>query len=319
MSQYNLTLINVNNEKFYLNNKMIALNETNILEKIWLNAEINDKIINRVYEYKILNNYDFRYFLFNFLRSIDEIYQTKIIPILYGFSLDFNREIFEKSSQIGIIHLVIISGMHFNLLFLIFTNIFKKRFKFMPIIIIIVYWVLCFKTISVNRAFFAIIIGLVLKKYQANTNYKFLLVFGSSFLFTPNINILNAGYWLSFILSFLIKKIFDKSKALDKIISYFYIWILSISIQLIWKDRINLTSYVAGILFMPLIEILYLNLTIFILFPLIPRVLINFLEFLLNILVNYQIIIQNSLVINTIIWTISIFIFFGHFIDKKVK
>ncbi|UWV77323.1 ComEC/Rec2 family competence protein [Mycoplasmopsis cynos] len=167
MSQYNLTLINVNNEKFYLNNKMIALNETNILEKIWLNAEINDKIINRVYEYKILNNYDFRYFLFNFLRSIDEIYQTKIIPILYGFSLDFNREIFEKSSQIGIIHLVIISGMHFNLLFLIFTNIFKKRFKFTPIIIIIVYWALCFKTISVNRAFFAIIIvKFCIKKYH---------------------------------------------------------------------------------------------------------------------------------------------------------
>lgn len=314
----NYKLLNINNEAFYLNLNNVNI-KLNLWDKVLINGEISNKYFNYIKDLKVLNSYDIRYHIFSFANSINQIYSQFLIPLLFGSSVNYQTSPFVYASELGLIHILIISGMHFQLLFAFLKVCFKGKLKNISYILCIIYWLMCLKTISVNRAFFTIMLNYFVNK-KLDKEYKFLFILVLTVLFTSNLQANSQGYWLSFILSIFIsnmeKENYKKSIG-TYLVTYFHIWLISTSLIIIWKDQINLSSWFLSIFISPIFEILYIILIIFIWLPPAISLIQLFLDNLLWLLMYLKLTIDINLILKVILPSITLISFLTVFINKK--
>lgn len=314
--EYKTTLIDINSNSYYLPNNVFKLENNHLLTKLWIQHEIHENHIVKVFDYKILNSYDFRYYYFKILWSLDKVYEQSVISILYGFGVNYNYGIIKTSKDLGIIHFLIISGMHFNILFAFLVFVFRKKFTWIAYLLVIIYWLICYKSISVNRAFISLIINKLVKK-KFNISNDFLITFYLTIIFTLNLKILSSGFWLSFLLSFYLKLWKSDKKWIYYLMQYFNLWIISVSLQLIWQDKIYVSSWIISMVLSPIIEFFYLGLTFLLIIPVVVKAIINLYQLILSLFTSFSIIIQNNYFIQSTTGITSSLIFFAHFFKKN--
>lgn len=247
------TIINSFNIKFFLiNNNNIE--KLMIFEKINLEGMIKNNVFTEITKLRIMNNWDPRYYIFNLMINWDKIYKNFIFPILYGVNINYENHIFKNASNSGIIHLLIISGLHFQILFLFLQKVFKRKLIWITYSILFLYWLMCFKTVSVNRAFITVFVKFILSKWVKDQKTQFLFIFGFTILITGNLDIFKPGYWLSFVLYLIVSSSDNNVNWKSIFINYFVFWCISTSIQLFWKNEIYVISWCVSIFVTPLFE-----------------------------------------------------------------
>ncbi|MHA3825900.1 ComEC/Rec2 family competence protein [Mycoplasma sp. BRA285] len=231
------------------------------------------------------NWWNIRNIFFKHYLNIDLGYYKLIIPLLFGFSIQTNNEIVSNLKQMGAVHLIVVSGLHFATVFGLINLITKKIDKKMILstFLIIIYFFFVKKSISVVRAFAFLLIQqfLMRKKWHDKVSLHQIL-FWISFvylLYSPK-NVLNLGYWLSFILTFALvlysqgqakleeedpkKKRYAKTIYTLKI--YIISWFLSVTIISVQQHSFSVLSFLYILFLTPIFQLSIIFFTIF--FPL---------------------------------------------------
>ncbi len=188
-------------------------------------------------------------------------FKNLVMPLLFGYFNSKYNTLTSEFNFLGIIHLIVVSGFHFNIVYLIFTKIlWKIKWKNeIAFILIIFYFLLCKITPATIKSFLMIGLTIIFKRLKKEFYCKnfYFLIFAS--LITLIINpwwVYSIGYWMSFLISFFIylnkyqlKNWKIKLKLLIKI------WIVSMFLTLFFNLKIYVFSLFLSILFTPIIEI----------------------------------------------------------------
>ncbi|MGZ9756116.1 ComEC/Rec2 family competence protein [Mycoplasma sp. 394] len=192
-------------------------------------------------------NWDFRYYIFNFYSKFDG-YQQTLIPMTFGYTYK-TSSLIDNASKIGIMHLLIISGLHFGIIDKILKKITKR--KWIGIFVIGIYWFLCNWSFSTNRAFVFKILPRN-KKYFKDKSDKYLFTAFICIALNNQIN-LSVGLFITFILTYLLLFTKKLTRIKTKIITSLALWFISILFIIYMNKNINLLSF----LIIPIFAILY--------------------------------------------------------------
>lgn len=247
------------------------------------------------------NLWNWKFKIYNFYTFKSDVYEEIVFPIVFGFiSQKKNNFIFDVK-KLGIIHLVVISGLHFNIIFNSLNKIFRKidPKSIISITLMLLYYLIINKSPSANRAFIFLLIYWIYKlitpeKEQIN---KFKILF-FTFLITSFINptqVLNNGFWLSYLLCFSIYGMQKPQLKKSIIFDYFKIWILSILLVVFFSSQFNVFSFLYSLFFNLFYEFFIISLFIF--WPVWP---------LTFFIANALKLIVNNLLFFTIVWKIEI-------------
>ncbi len=276
-------LYNFSNSNLYINQKVLITGKISI-------DQFNNNVL-YVENFEELRNFDISFYFLKWLQNKDVKYKNYIIPILFGYISDSKIDLFKISKELGILHLLIISGFHFNILFFIFLKIFKSRKSF-AILSIFCYWYICNKTVSVNRAFLSVVIPLFFKR--KSSIFDIIISQILILCLMQNISLNNMGYWLSFLITIYLKiinKLWNQNK-FKNILTIFLTWMFSISLIILFQGEFNLFSILNITLLTPIFEINFL--LILLTFPIkifCLTILDNFLSFI-NLFKNFVFIIE---------------------------
>ena len=274
------TILNVFNYKNYLLSKNIKyiLNAEKII-KIKETNKIQYKIKNTIIEH--INKYQTR----NYLKTF-----------LLGDNSEINENIIKTYQNNGISHLFAVSGMHLSLFSAILLYLLRKlkindNINYILISIFFVFFsFLTNYSPSILRALFMYILLGINKIFNLNikTQYILIFIFSCLLLYNP-FYIYNIGFLFSFIVSFFIiiyQHIINNQKTyLKKLFMTSFIAFLS-SIPIMFQNffKLNLLTPLINIIFVPIVSfvIFPLSLMTCIFKPLdnIFKLLINTLEFL---------------------------------------
>ncbi|MFV8472380.1 ComEC/Rec2 family competence protein [Mycoplasma sp. 1458C] len=234
---------------------------------------------------KLENWWNIRHWFFRYYLQKDIGYYQLIIPLLFGFNIQVQNEIIQSLKDMGAVHLIVVSGLHFATIFgliKLLTYKFDKT-KILCTVLIIIYFFFVKKSISVFRAFaFLLIQQFLMKKHWHHRVSLHQILFWISFiylLYSPK-NVLNLGYWLSFILTFSLilysqgqAKIEEEKhknitylKALYLLKIYFFSWFLSITIITVQQHAFSILSFLYILLLTPVFQLAIIFFAIF--FPL---------------------------------------------------
>ncbi len=243
----NNTVFNLfNYNKYLLSKKIIMVSSNPNIKLIKNNTNILYKIKNRM------------------IKHIDN-YQSKkyIKAFVMGDTNDIEDNVLTNYRNIGISHLLAISGMHLSLFLIIINSLFKKnRFKDLIIFSFLIF--LLFITNypeSLIRCFLFIILKYINKRLKLNYNNLELLIFCFSILILYNpYFIYNIGFIFSIVITFFIllsknilkDKSYFKKLAITSLICFFA------SIPIIANSffKINLLTPLFNIIFVPIISII---------------------------------------------------------------
>lgn len=305
-----------------------------VLEKIesnysqyYLSENVKFQILNlKINEWK---SYDLRYFFFNYL-SQKHVYKNYVIPIIFGYSAEDKNDLFKNLNDIGVIHLVVISGFHFSLIYLSIAKITKKidNSKIIAFSLIFIYFLFVKKSPSVYRSILMIFFGFVFEKFQKfkkwNNNY---LKIYSAFLFVILINkyyVLKLGFWFSFVVVIFIYLINDFLKSFilsdiwKKVITFFLIWIISQILIIIFNKNNSLLSMLSLIIMAPVIEVLIISSLILMPFKFLLNYLYLGFEEIVNLISKVSVLAKIEFIYQSeILWTLLLFLIF--IFGKKVK
>lgn len=218
----------------------------------------------------VSNSYfSFQKLLNDYVENKGNYYKKYFLLLTFGFHSTSSENVFDLSKNLGIIHLLIISGFHFNLIFGIFKALFKKlkfkNYEVLALILITIYYILIAKNSSTFRAYFSILIVVLVKlKFKQNVKgYAPFIVGILAIIINPYI-VVRQGFWYSYIISIFIfnfNKILKKYKS--KYLRLFFlsisIYVVSLIISLIFKNNINIFGYFNIILLTPVCEFLIIN------------------------------------------------------------
>ncbi|WP_322935787.1 hypothetical protein RRG37_02705 [Mycoplasmopsis felis] len=185
-----------------------------------------------------INNFDVRFYIFKFFSSFKN-YKEIVIPITFGYTYS-KSTLFENANNIGILHFLIISGLHFNLLNNILKKIFKNKKKLIKAILFL-FWILTVWSISSNRAILQKILPNKIKNQKIQKETK-LLYISVVCLFLHNSLNVGIGYFISFTLSYLFLFFNQKFKIKEKILFMIFLWIISNLFLVINNKSINILS-----------------------------------------------------------------------------
>ncbi|WP_373422701.1 MAG0480 family ComEC-like protein [Mycoplasma tauri] len=185
------------------------------------------------------------------------------------FGIDDYKVASVKVSLLNVPHLLVISGIHFDILFLIIGFLFKpltkKNYKFIYIIhsFLFAYITLINNYMSALRSF---IMNFVSTKKQIK-NYKFKLLDGwnisliITFLINPN-NMFSLSFIFSYYCTLLIILLNNflhlNNKITKTIVIFILVYIFNIPLTLKISKYYNPLSFVFGIILSPLFEALYI-------------------------------------------------------------
>ncbi len=260
----------------------------------------------------------------NYLQTKINTYQSKdyLNTFILGNTKTIEEDAMESYRNNGISHLLAISGMHITLLSAIILFILnkinsRKTINYLLVIsFLIFYMFLTNFTPSVVRATLMFIILTIKKalKLKINTIYLLFLVCGLYLLYNPYM-IYNIGFLFSFIITFYLivfSKLIQKQKTyLRKILTISLMAFLgSMPIQIINFHEINLLSPLINLIFVPLVS--------FILYPLsLLTLIIKPLDYILYVLTtfteNFSIILTN-ISINIILKHINLIVIIFYYL-----
>ena len=209
-----------------------------------------------------------------FLRLSDENpskYNSYIKTLLFAYKDDM--EILEETQNLGISHLLAVSGMHISILVYLLQLLLRKIFYFeKPIDIIIFafllfYLVLCNFEITVFRAVFMVLLGIVFKHLKMQfTKLDILSITGVLLLIFNPRSLFLLSFQLSFIVSFIIiifaKNFEIKSKILSTYVITFIAFLVTLPFVLNVNYEINLFSILVGPLYVLYFELLLYPITL---------------------------------------------------------
>ncbi|QSF13666.1 ComEC/Rec2 family competence protein [Mycoplasma sp. Mirounga ES2805-ORL] len=237
-----------------------------------------------IYEYSFNENYYFSKY-------------WRLIVFGYGDS-----QITKNFIKLNIVHLIVVSGFHIDLIYMIFFKINYKNKRWLNwIFFILVFWYITLlkSKISALRVF-------IIYLFHKNFKFKYIESWLISFfvIFLINFNVLfNIGFIFSYSLSLLVYLInflnFSKvRKQLMDILKLVLIFIFTIPLILKVNGQINIFSFLISILFVPLIELIY----IFSLFLWFSPVFLNFVFYLFDTLIMFFINISFYIKLNISSW-----------------
>ncbi|MGP1451732.1 MAG: MAG0480 family ComEC-like protein [Metamycoplasmataceae bacterium] len=205
---------------------------------------------------------------YKFIENKPEYFKKYFSLILFSYQLEeFNIK--TKISDLNIIHLIAISGMHFNLLYKIIYSLFYKiknqNLKNNLTIWILFYYLIFIKSfISAFRAFIMIIWKLKTKELNKKTNLLDSLSISAIFVFIFNpYCVFSYSFIFSFLISFFIlifNSIF-KNLNINKYLKWFifllmiYIFISPMSIYV--NKNLNIFGIFWILIFSPIFELLF--------------------------------------------------------------
>ena len=279
----NNTIFNTFNYKEYLNNKRIyyIMNSNNI------------KIIrknNNIF-YKIKN------IIFDKINGKSNKGYLKVFILGDKSDLD-NKDIY---SNLGIIHLFCISGMHISIITIFLSRLLNK-FKYKNIVIYLFFLLFIFLTnyqISIIRSCLSKIFSNINSKYKLNISSKDRLILIIIFLLIINpFYIKNTGFKFSVLISYSIINysylLEDKNYIKKSLIISFISFITSIPLLINNYYSVNFLSMFLNIIYVPIVT--------FIIFPLSVINLIipidNIYNFIINIFENISIYLNNINLLN---------------------
>lgn len=198
-----------------------------------------------------------RFFNLNFFNR--ESYKNMTLPLLFG-KYDSDSNILDISRSLGIVHLIVISGFHFNIIFTIFKKIFVRlKFNFdvyLPLLILSIYFIFVNFSVSTLRAYIYIVLVNFINLVKIREKDKFyfvnqkLFVVFITLLISLIINpffIFTISFWYSYLITIVIlvfRKI-EKTKKkifLNKISIFFYCYCFSLLISLTNQNDFNILS-----------------------------------------------------------------------------
>lgn len=98
------------------------------------------------------------------------------LTLLFG-KVDYDSNILDISKNLGIVHLIVISGFHFNIVFRIFNKLFSKlKFNlniYFPLMFISVYFIFVNFSVSSLRAYLYIILVNLISLIKINNTSKY--------------------------------------------------------------------------------------------------------------------------------------------------
>ncbi|WP_169738027.1 ComEC/Rec2 family competence protein [Mycoplasma buteonis] len=120
-----------------LNNYIIHKNQENQNWKIYQNiaGQFEIEKFSKLSKYDILvkavnfeekQNYDLRFYFFKYLTNLDFVYKEYVLPVLFGHYLNLKNNLIQNINELNSIHLLIISGLHYNIIYILLVKITKK-------------------------------------------------------------------------------------------------------------------------------------------------------------------------------------------------
>ncbi|UUM20115.1 MULTISPECIES: ComEC/Rec2 family competence protein [unclassified Mycoplasma] len=229
-----------------LNSKYISFNQKGVF------YQLNIRSI-RFYQ-NTYKSWFFNLDLFNY-----DQFNKLVKSLLFGYS---NDQVLEQYNFLGIVHLIVLSGMHFNLI-INFLKIFFGKFKFLqwlPFVLMVAYFAFCNWTISSIKAILLItcleIYMLKNPKPSKKLKLKILLGVGAVCLSLNPWYSYSLGFWFSFLLSaFIYLNINKPVNYKDTINDYFSIWLFSVALVFIFTQKFYPLSFFVSLLLTPVIEL----------------------------------------------------------------
>ncbi len=213
----------------------------------------------------IYKNKSVLYTLKNMMIKHIEKYKTKnyLKAFVMGDTSEFEEEIKESYKNIGISHLLAISGMHVGV-FLLILNILLKKFKYKNIIIFMFLLLFLFITNfteSLMRCTLFILLNSLNKKFNLNISNIYIIILTACMLLIINPYLIySVGFLFSVIITFFIilsskylenKKYFKKTFIMSVIC-----FLASIPILAYYFFSVNLLTPIFNLLFVPLVSII---------------------------------------------------------------
>lgn len=224
------------------------------------------KEISNNFKIKLISkNKSVLYTLKNTMLKHIEKYKTKnyLKAFVMGDTSGFEKDIKESYSNIGISHLLAISGMHVGV-FLMILNISLKKFKYKDIIIFMFLLLFLFITNfteSLMRCTLFILLNYLNKKLNLNISNIYIIILTACTLLIINPYLMySIGFLFSVIITFFIilsSKFLENKKYFKKIFIMSVICFLaSIPILASYFFKINLLTPIFNLLFVPLVSII---------------------------------------------------------------
>ena len=184
-------------------------------------------------------------------RIKDENVKSYISLVLFN---DKNNNIYDVSLNLSISYLIVISGLHINLLHKVVSSILSKIIyakisEILSICFISLYLIIIGIPISSLRAFLTLFLSIVVSKL--NKFDKYFLVVIIVYILNPK-SIFTLSYIYSFLLTFMIIYINDNlpnSKLLQSLLISTLSFFISVPINIKYNGAINLFSIIYSLLF----------------------------------------------------------------------
>ena len=244
------TNFNMFNYKKYLNNKKIyyIMNASNITV-----LKENSNLL-----YKIKNNIN---------NKLDKYKSSNYLKVfILGNKKEIDTDMNNIYRNLGIIHLLSISGSYISLIILVLNKMIKNRYKHIYISVFLLFYIfLTGFQISIIRSSLSYIFLVINKKYNLNIKNKdIVLLIGSLLIIINPFYIYDIGFILSFLISYSIiyfnylldNKSYFKKLLIISVISFF----VSMPVIINTYYSINFLNIIFNIMYVPY--------AVFILFPL---------------------------------------------------
>ncbi|MEA4333649.1 ComEC/Rec2 family competence protein [Mycoplasma sp. 1232] len=235
----------------------------------------------------VVNNwFNLRHMFYNHFLNKNKAYSDFIFPLIFGINTSTNNETLTTLKEMGVVHLMIVSGLHLGTIYVFVRMIFSKfdKYGILQIIMLTIYFLFCKKSVSIIRTYLFILVihfWKIFKKDQELNVGCPIFVIAFLFLSFRPYSVMNLGYWLSYILTIVmlnvdLNKFWKpkkwKQKAANFFGGYFVPWFISISIISAYIREISLISYVYSIILTPIFQflIIFFTLTLPITFIAVP-------------------------------------------------
>ena len=248
------------------------------------NIKYSLKAINSSYIKSYISIYSIKYYYLRYLNEILSKDSFEYVSLLVFSNNELNNEVSDSYSNLGISHILCISGLHIIFLFKLLSFVFIKLFKYyndiIPLVIISLFVILIGFPKSALRA----LLFLILLSINKRSKYKYtkLDILSITFIFMSLISpysIYNTGFVLTFLVSFILiykDDILNKSKY--KLINdyklYSLIFLLTFPFIVNINNKISLLSLLLAPILSNLLGIILIPLSFLLsIFPILDIVL----------------------------------------------
>ncbi|TNK82927.1 ComEC/Rec2 family competence protein [Mycoplasmopsis pullorum] len=192
-------------------------------------------------------------------------YKKYFINLVFGYGYhDLKVEIYYTFIKLGIMHFIVVSGMHFSFAYFTLDLLLKKvknpmTKKIIKFIVISVYFLMCKLSIATIRSFLFLSLWTFIGNYRQQKFIMNAKIFIGICLFMPH-SIYNASFWYTFLISQCIYFLFlfeYKKKIYLNIILFVLVQVNSQFLNIWYRHQLNITTFLYVPLLSPLMEITF--------------------------------------------------------------